>query len=178
MKANHAIRQRILIAVALMILSVYAILAVLQARAARTRLIAARGDLAEVNQKLKAIKRFKQAPRVASLELEPPAEIPNRIAAALQAAGLEPSMLLKEQPLDPRRIQRSDFELRSTTIELAPVTLTQIVKFCESLRNEQTGSVIRDLTLPEPQNGASGDAREKWAAQLILTQMIFSPKSR
>lgn len=171
-------RQRLLIALALMMLAIYALISVSDSLSAQTHLDQTRIDLAELTWRLDDIDRLREAPTVAALQLESPAQITNRIAAARQAAGLPASSLLKEQPLDPQRIQRSDFEMRATTIELAPATLDQIITFCDQLRDEQTGSVVRDITLTEPQNGEAGAGEEKWGAQMILTQMIFSPKSR
>lgn len=178
MNPKQVKRQRMLVAAALMILAVYAVFSVLDARSAQARLSEARADLAEVTEKLDAIDRLKKAPKVAALALESPAEITNRIAAARKAAGLPQSGLLKEEPLDPQRIQRSDFEIRSTAIDLAPATLPQIIAFCDSLRDEDTGTIVRDIRLDEPRNGGNGGDEEKWEAGLILTQMIFSPTSR
>ena len=138
----------------------------------------ARADLGEVQQMLADIERLKYAPKVAALQLESPAEITNRIALALRAAGLSKSNLLKEEPLDPQRIQRTDFDLRTTTIDLTPTTLPKIIKFCDALRDEETGTIVRDITLTEPQSGENGGNQENWEAELVLTQMIFSPKSR
>jgi hypothetical protein len=178
MNLKQTTRQRLLIALALVVLALYAMLSLRDAISAQTHLDQTFSDLAEVASRIEDIERLRQAPTVAALQLESPAEITNRIAAARQAAGLPASSLLKEEPLDPQRVQRSDFELRSTTIDLAPATLPQIINFCDALRDEETGSVIRDITLTEPQNGATGGGQEKWGAQLVLTQMIFSPKSR
>jgi hypothetical protein len=178
MNLKQTTRQRLLITLALVVLALYAMLSVRDAVSAQSHLDQTRSDLAELASRIEDIERLKQAPTVAALQIESPAEITNRIAAARQAAGLPASSLLKEEPLDPQRVQRSDFELRSTTIDLAPATLPQIIKFCDALRDEETGSLIRDITLTEPQNGAAGGGQEEWGAQLILTQMIFSPKSR
>jgi hypothetical protein len=122
--------------------------------------------------------RLQQAPKVAALQLQSPAQITNRIAAARQAAGLPEASLLREQPLDPQRIQRSDFQLRATMIDLAPASLPQALAFCEALRDEETGTVVRDLKLTVPQAGEDAQSPETWATSLTLTQMIFSPKSR
>ena len=176
--AKQVARQRILIVVALLILGVYAVFSVLDTRSAQARLSEARIDLAEVVEKLDDIDRLKQAPKVAALELESPEEITNRIAKALSAAGLPASSLSEERPLDPQRIQRTDFQLRSTTIKLTPTGLPQIIKFCDALHDEDSGAVVRDITLTDPQNGAISGTQEKWEAQLTLTQMIFSPTSR
>jgi hypothetical protein len=171
-------RTRGLIALALGVLAVYAVFAVGDARSADRRLSQARADLAEITQKLADIERLRMAPKVAALKGESPAEIANRISAAREMAGLPLASLMKEQPREPVRIDRSDFELRATDIELSAATLPQIVTFCDALRDPQTGTVVRDLTLTQPRDGAVGGNQEKWAGQLVLTQMIFSPTSR
>ena len=176
--ARQATRQRIWVALGLVILAVYAVISINDASSAQARLDAARGDLGEMKQKLDEMQRLKQAPKVAALQLESPAEITNRVAAARRAADLPQASLLKEEPLDPQRIQRTDFEIRSTVIDLAPAELPKIIKFCEALRDQETGTVVRDMKLSEPQNGVDGGDQEKWEAALTLTQMIFSPKSR
>lgn len=176
--AKQMARQRILIVVAIAILGVYAIFSLLDAQAAQNRLSQARGDLAEVTAKIDDMDRLKEAPKVAALELESPEEITNRIANALAEAGLPASSLSEERPLDPQRIQRSDFQLRATTIKLTPVALPQIIRFCDALHDAESGAVVRDITLTDPKNGASDGKQEKWEAEMTLTQMIFSPTSR
>ena len=178
MKAQQIRRRRILIGLMLVVLAVYAIFAVLDARSAQSRLASMRGDSAELRGMLSDIQRLRTAPKVAALRMQSPAEIANRVASAMQSAGLPESSLMKEEPLAPQRIQRSDFELRSTTIDLAPATLAQIMALCEALRDPETGTMVRDVTLREPNSGANGAGKEKWEASLVLTQMIFSPKSR
>lgn len=170
-------RQRTLIALALIVLGVYALLSVRDARSAYQRLEQARGDFDEISQKISQIDQLKQAPRVAALDLETPDEIVNRVAAALQTAGLPQSALTDQTSSDPQRVQQSEFKLRSITIKLQPATLLQIIRFCDALRDEDTGTTVRDLTLTEPKSSANRAGQEKWEAELILTQMIFSPTS-
>jgi hypothetical protein len=124
------------------------------------------------------IKQFQHAPKVAALQLESPAEITNRIDDAMQAAGLSESSLMKEDPSDPQRIQRTDFEIRSTVIDLAPSTLPEILRFCEALRDPETGTMVRDISLSTPRSEEDSEEEERWETQLVLTQMIFSPTSR
>lgn len=178
MKTGTAIRTRVLFAVALLILAVYAVIGALKANAAAERLTQSRRDLEEMSQKLAQIRQLQQAPKIAALQLESPAEIANRIAGALQAAGLTEATLMKEEPSEPQRIQRTDFEIRSTVIELAPAALPQILRFCEALRDPETGTLVRDITLSIPRNQEDSEAKEEWESQLVLTQMIFSPTSR
>lgn len=177
MFASPLSRQRFWIAAALVMLALYALLSVQDARSASSRLQQARGDLKEIEEKLVQIQQLKAAPRVAALDLESPDEIVNRVATALQSARLPQSALVDQVSTKPQRIQRSDFKLRSITIKLQPASLLQIIRFCDALRDEETGTVVRDLTLTEPKNSLASGREEKWEAELILTQTIFSPTS-
>ncbi len=174
---NATSRTRVLIGLALVILAIYAVISVTAAASAVQRLSQARVDLQELSRKLNEIQQLQRAPKVAALQLESPAEIANRIAKALEVAGLSESSLMKEEPSDPQRVQRTDFEIRATSIELAPATLPQILRFCEALRDPETGTVVRDILLNAPRNEATGGKEEVWESQMVLTQMIFSPKS-
>ncbi len=176
--AADAKRRRRLVGLALCVLAVYAVLGVMDSQSAAQRLQLAQDDLAEVSRKLDDIKRLQTGPKVAALQLESPAEITNRVDLARQKAGLPQASLLKTQPQEPKRIERSDFEVRSTDIDLSAASLPQIYAFCVALHDEETSTVIRDITLNEPRNGGAGGRQEKWESQLVLTQMIFSPKSR
>jgi hypothetical protein len=178
MSESSTSRTRRLTVIALGLLSVYSISSALSVRSAHERWTMAQQDLREVAYKLQEIQQLQQSPKVAALQLESPAQIANRIAAALQLAGLPESTLMKEEPSAPQRIQRTDFEIRSTAIELAPATVPQILRFCEALRDPETGTMVRDLTLSPPRDEENGDVEERWESQMILTQMIFSPKSR
>ena len=173
----NATRQRRLISIALVVMGIYAAIGFMETKAKQKRLEQSVHDLGKIQAMLNDINRLKTIPKVAALRLESPAEITNRIAEARTAAGLPESSLLREEPIAPQRIDRSDFELRATTIDLAPASLSQIVAFCENLRDEETGTLVRDLTLTEPRNGSQGSRAESWKATLVLTQMIFSPKS-
>ncbi|TWT52717.1 hypothetical protein Pla22_03430 [Rubripirellula amarantea] len=178
---NPITRQRWLFLIAMAILAFYAMLSVGASRRAAQRLATAQSDLVETKEKLRDVERLKTAPKVAALQLEAPAEITNRISAAREVAGLPQSSLLRQEPQEPQRIGRSDFEQRSTTITLSALTMKQIIEFCDALRDEQTGTIVRDLTLSNAQTRQSkqnNGGPEKWEAEMTLTQMIFSPKSQ
>ena len=178
MSINQVQRQRLWVAIAIGILSVYALFSLGDVSSATNRLREASEDLAETKLKLSAIDRLSNAPRIASLDLESPAEISRRISAALRQAGLPSSTVMDTTPGQPQRIGQSDFKLRATAIKLAPITLQAFISFCDALHDEETGSVIRDITLSEPSNRLGGATQEKWEIQMTLTQMIFSPKSK
>ena len=175
---NDLQRKRLIFGLALLMLAVYSLLSLLDANRAAQRLADTQADVDETAQKLAEIQRLRTAPKVAALQLEAPAEIVNRIAAARKTAGLPQSSLLQQQPLDPQRIGRTDFQQRSTTIELAPATIMQILKFCDALRDEQTGTIVRDIRLTQPETAQVSGDQEKWETEMTLTQMIFSPTSQ
>jgi len=171
MTANQ---KRLLVGSLIVALVLYAIGSIGQTRSAANRLLGDVTDLTELRRRLLEIERFSQAPAVAALEVESPDRIVNRIYAALQQAGLDENVLANQTPSQPQRIERSDFTLRRVEIQLNPATVIQIVAFCDALKDESTGSVVRDLQLYEPRRVGS---RETWRSQLTLTQVIYSPKS-
>lgn len=150
----------------------------------------AHAELDEVRQKLRAVAEIDRAPRIASVSIESPAETTTRISEALQIAGLPISALLRQEPATARRIERSDFELRQTTIELAPASLPQLAQFAAALHDDETGSMVSRIQLTAP-NRRSGGApapsraranrenasNEQWKAEMTLTQVIYSPES-
>jgi hypothetical protein len=166
--------RRIGVATVILLLGIYAAFNVAGTRSAARRLDLDRRDLRELRQKLREIERVSDAPRVAALDLESPDRIVNRINAALITAGMKETVLANQTPSEPQRIGQSDFKLRRVEIKLNPATVTQIAAFCDALKDESTGSVVRDLQLFDP---TRADGRETWMSQMTLTQVIFSPKS-
>ena len=169
-----ATTKRLIVGVIIILLGLYAVSSISSALRAANRLEADRQDLRELQAMLDEIRQVADAPRVAALEMEAPDQILNRIDAALKSSGLSPNLLANQTPLEPQRIGRSDFELRRVEIELDAATIEQVAAFCDALRDESTGSIVRDLQLFDPQRNGR---RETWNSQMTLTQVIFSPKS-
>ncbi|WP_182866115.1 hypothetical protein [Stieleria mannarensis] len=170
----NAMTHRILVGVAIILVGLFAASSVLSTWAAAERLELDRRDLNELRQKLGEMEQVADAPRVAALELEEPNQILDRINAALQQAELSTNLLANQTPSEPQRIGQTDFKLRRVEIKLNAATVEQIVSFCDALKDESTGSLVRDLQLFDPRQSGS---RETWNSQLTLTQIIFSPKS-
>ncbi|MEM6468515.1 MAG: hypothetical protein AAF802_03020 [Planctomycetota bacterium] len=169
-----AVTRRILIGGFVVALLTYAGMAIASSFRATRRLHQEQSEFGELSQKLGEIRRWASAPRVAALDVESPDQILNRISMALEESGLDANTLSNQTPSEPQRLGQSDFQLRKVDITLRRATIAQIVRFCEALRDESTGSVVRDLQCydPETQGG-----RETWLSQMTLTQVIFSPKS-
>lgn len=170
----NATTKRILIGAAIILLGLYAASCVTSAWSAASRLDHDRQDLRELRHQLTEIERVSQAPRVAALEMEAVNQIVIRIDDALLKAGLVDTVLANQTTFEPQRIGQSDFTLRRVEIKLNAATIQQIVAFCDALKDESAGSVVRDLMLYDPEKSGS---RETWNSQMTLTQVIFSPKS-
>ncbi len=122
------------------------------------------------------IEGFRSAPRIASLEVEPPDRIAARVTTAAADAELSPASILSVDPQIPARIGRTDYQIRATQIVLQNASLGQIARFVTGLEEVAEGLVVRDLNLNRsPSQGENGV--ELWNVRLTLTQMIFSPIS-
>ena len=148
-----------------------------------SRLVAAKAELNELQSKLADLSRLQAAPQIAALKADAPDEIINRIEAAGRAANLSNESLISQTPQQPKRIGRTDFQQRLTTVKLAGVSLVKLAAFCDAAADRSTGTVVRDLILRTPdgpataRSDATGGPVELWDAELTLTQTIFSPKS-
>jgi hypothetical protein len=133
-------------------------------------------NLAECERLTQELDRFRDAPRIASLEVEPPDRIAARVTSAAAGAMLSPLSIYSVDPQTPSRIARSAYQIRATQIVLQNATLRQIASFVSGLEDSDSGMIVRDLSLSGSKT-VSDDDSELWNARLTLTQMIYSPIS-
>ncbi len=145
----------------------------------RTAKVAAQNAIdghAQCDQLVRDIEGFRRAPRIASLEVEPPDRIAARVTKAASDAQVSPASILSVDPQSPVRIGRTEYQQRATQIVLQNASLTQVAGFVTGLEEVSEGMIVRDLSLnrslSEGDNGV-----ELWNIRLTLTQMIFSPIS-
>lgn len=131
---------------------------------------------AECQRLVEDIERFRHAPRIASLEVEPPDRIAARVTSAEADSELSPSSIVSVDPQSPVRIGRTEYELRATQIVLQNASLRQIAGFVNGLEEPSSGMIVRDLSINRSRMQAV-DGSELWNVRLTLTQMIFSPIS-
>lgn len=165
---------RWIIAAALVALGINAVLSVTQVLEDAKRLKQDRDSLRLMVKQIDEIRAVADAPRVAALDIESPDEIVNRVNAAVEQASLPRDPVTSQTTSEPQRVGKSDFSSRAVEIKLKAATVQQIVAFCDALKDESTGSVVRDLMLFNPKRSGN---RETWESQMTLTQTIFSPKS-
>ena len=124
---------------------IFALLQVTEARSAAERLKLDRKDLQELQHKLAEIRKLSHTPQIAAFEAESADQIPNRIENALEQAGLAKNVLANQSPSEPKRMGQTDFMIRRVEITLNKAPIEQIVSFCNALKDESTGSLVRDL---------------------------------
>jgi len=133
-------------------------------------------NLTECRRLTSELDRFRDAPRVASLEIEPPDRIAARVTSAAANAMLSPTAIYSVDPQSPARVARSAYQIRATQIVLQDASLSQIANFVSGLEDSESGMIVRDIALTAS-SPTSESNREPWNARLTLTQMIFSPQS-
>ena len=131
---------------------------------------------AECQRFVEDIKRLRNAPRIASLDVEPPDRIAVRVTSAAANSELSPASIVSVDPQSPARIGRTEYQLRSTQIVLQNASLKQIAEFVSGLEEPSSGMIVRDLSINRSR-AQSVDGSEPWNVRLTLTQMIFSPIS-
>ena len=145
-------------------------------RSALRRVDAAEADLKTCREIVEDIERLRVRPRVAAIEQETSSAMTNRVSQSMQVAALPGDALVRVEPQAPIRINRTQYRSRSTRIELADVSLEEVVRFADSLSDREQGLRVESLILSEPFS-ESGSA-ELWMAEITLTQTIFSPTIR
>ncbi len=122
------------------------------------------------------LERFRNSPRIASLEVEPPDRIAGRVSAAAKQANLSPLSILSIDPQLPVRVNRTASQIRATQVVLQNTTLAQVAGFVGGLEDPSSGMIVRDLSMNRSPVLGENDS-ELWNVRLTLTQMIFSPIS-
>lgn len=143
---------------------------------ARAGAIAANDDLAECKALVESIRKINDRPPVIALEASSQAGISAEVEETVQAVGLPANSLRIVDPQEPERIGETQYENRSTRIEIEEATLRQILQFSEQMEAKNAGYRMRDLVLTVNEN--SSRSRELWDVEAVLTQTVFSPTTQ
>ena len=137
-------------------------------------------DLQRCRDLVNEISALKDRPRVASLDVESPEQTIGRVVEAQKQSQLAPQSLVSVSPSAPTRLEKTEYQVRTTELMLEQVSLDQVHRFACVLGQNEDGMVVRELALtPEtasPSNASN--TSERWNARLILTQLIYSPTSK
>jgi hypothetical protein len=147
-----------------------------QMHSSREAVRMARSDV-EVCRSLSAeVVELRKLPQFAATDSGISQSVAQRIEAASANSQLPSAAILRIQPQPASRLGDSSYRVRATRIELQNVTLAQLCQFARELVDESRGLTVRDLRLWNPINRtASLAAAETWSAEVLLTQLIFSP---
>ena len=166
----------ILFGTPLLVMGVTALYAWSSASDTASRLEDAREELRDMQRMAADISRLKDRPRIASLEMESPDEISNRVTGALNQNSIRGARLKSLDPQQPERVGQTDYQERSTEIQLENVTLPELATFAEGLMATGQGLQVRDVILAEPDRAGTKSGTETWLATVIVTQIIYSPR--
>lgn len=148
-------------------------------RASQNRLRAAQTQLQDCEALAKDISSLQNRPGFAALGVDSPRTITARAEEAGEQAEILAESLVRIEPQSAVRLRDSAYRIRPTRLELRRVSLQQVLSFTHAMIDESQGTTIRDirLTATDPSATESDDA-DSWTAELVLTQLIFSPLKR
>jgi len=150
----------------------------LKMNAAAAAMQTASQDVAACRTLVAEITELQDLPQFAALEADRPQTIRESVEQATKTARLPAASLIRIQPQPPFRLGNSEYRLWPTRLELNAVTLQQVTSFAHALADEQRGLTVRDLRLWTPTSESTAGSGETWSAEITLTQVTFSPKSR
>lgn len=144
-------------------------------RASQSRFKESQRQVQECEKLVNEIKALQSRPGFAAFDVDSARTITARAEEALSKANLPPTSLIRIEPQPAVRLRDTDYRVRPTRLQLRGVTLKQVVAFAHAMTGEARGTTVRDLRL-----NASGEVEEfdAWTAELVLTQLIFSPAGR
>lgn len=124
------------------------------------------------------ISRLGSHPTIASLEIESPQAVIERVSQAMLQANIPPSSLISISPSEASRIAATNYQQRQTQLVLRGISLPLVASFFNALQSS-VGLYLRDidLTVASDDRNASNGV-ENWDVRLTLTQLIYSPTSR
>jgi len=157
--------------------SVAVVVTFLEFRDARNRWMAANDDLRECRRLARQIESLQAVPTFAAIQVESPSDLADHIDWAVKTSSLTPSAVVRVQPQPSVRLGNSAYRIFPTRLELKQVTLAQTVQFAELLNVTDQGLTVRDLRIWDNSREAS-NRDELWWAEITLTQVSFSPKTR
>ncbi|MFN3193450.1 MAG: hypothetical protein ACE361_23260 [Aureliella sp.] len=142
----------------------------------------AQANLDECEQVVEEIARLQKRPRLATSNLGSSQDTSQRIAAAIEAAGIPSKSLQSMSPSPEARLGVSDYRERTTRLDFRGVALAKLHAFESQLR-KGSGLTVSELTISVPNRadlrevGGASKELEFWNAQLTLTELIYSPTS-
>lgn len=166
-------RQTILVSIMLVLLICAAGWAMLDALEQRARAQRAADQLALSEALAEQIRRLREQPKVATSQEIGTRQLGRKISLAAEAAGLGTGSIQGVTPRPARRVGRSDYMAKPTTLKLQGVSLGQMAMFLYHISSD-SNLTVRDLRL-EGRRASPGQTDRLWNGQATITYLIYSP---
>lgn len=140
--------------------------------------------LAECQRLATRIEASRGGATLAQETQEPQDDLAQQIEAWARRAGISAASITQIVPIPPRRLGQSSYLESGATVDLRGVTLSQLAQFEQQMSAAATRVVLEaaHLTAPRGNAEAGGNAPanrlETWRAEISLTYLVYSPKSR
>ncbi len=161
------------------VLAVAVVWAGLRASQAAAGADAAGETLADCRRLAAEIRALRTDAPTAAPETAAGEAVTERIDGAVRSAGLPADAVRDVDPRPARRSGRTAYRTRATGLSLAPLTLPELRRFADALVRDEPGLTVTSLRLSPPREtrgaGAAPGGPERWAADLVLTRLIYDP---
>jgi hypothetical protein len=120
------------------------------------------------------IVELQERPELISGQMSTTAQIAQSVEAAMLEAEIPAAGLVRIEPRSAIRFERTPFLQQPSHLELRDVTLQQLIRFLHvlSTRNRLEAT---DLRIHAPRTVVTESGPEYWNAELVLTNIIYSP---
>ncbi|WP_010583126.1 hypothetical protein [Schlesneria paludicola] len=96
------------------------------------------------------------------------------VETAAKQAKINPEQIVRIDPGDPRRIEKTSHLEQKTSVELREIPLRQLVEFSLALEETGAGMHLPSLSLRVPVGtDVQSNTEELWNAQIILTCYVY-----
>lgn len=117
---------------------------------------------------------LKKKPELISGSMSSTAQIAQSVEAAMVQAEIPAEKLVRIEPRSAKRFEKTPFLEQPSHLELRDVSMEQLVRFLHALATNNRLEAT-DLRLHAPRSSSSDSGPEIWSAELVLTNIIYSP---
>lgn len=134
-------------------------------------------ELAACQKLVSKIRDMSLAPERALKTERNEADLRSRIDQAAGAAGIPTDSVFRVIPHASTRLGDSAYLGQPTRLELRDVSLRSMTFFLQEMLASESALHVTTLRLTPPQRRETDDSTEVWDAEIVLTHVVFSPKS-
>ncbi len=115
---------------------------------------------------------LRKAPQLATERVRANDELIAQIEAAMKAAAIDAKHWIANEPIAPVRLPKSAYRQFAIRLAFDDVSLRQIVELAHALLDKDPSLSILRMRL----SGPPSDTQEKWACEMALAYLVYSPQ--